>query len=431
LFVCPLCGATFAAELAPARLVPIAPGFAATSVNTTIFRHDSLTTRNNVQFTAFYDNDAHVVLAKRKIGAADWTIRRTELTGNPFDAHNAIVLATDATGILHLMWNHHVSSLNYVQSVRPGSLECTGRLRTDGLLESAITYPEFYNHPDGSLLLLYRAGASGNGDIVLKRFGPSSHTWTTIQPQLIAGQGRRSAYTEFSIDSSGTLHLAWNWRRTADVTTNHDLCYARSTDFGQTWTDSLARRIQIPITAENAEYALRIPESSDLINQTSIAADNDGHPYIATYFRPAGQESVQLMLVHHNGRKWSSHQIGDRHSSFHFAGLGTRPLLISRPLVLLDTRIAPPRILIVYRDAERQNRITLASCTDLAIGTWNFADLTNDAYSAWEPTCDLSLWSRDHTLHLFVQKTAQIEGDAASASPKIPSTPVSILEVLP
>ena len=151
-------------------------------------------------------------------------------------------------------------------------------------------------------------------------------------------------------------------RSTGDVATNHDICYARSADLGETWTDSHDKPIGLPITSDNAEYALRIPENSDLINQTSIAADDAGHPYIATYFRPVGQEAVQLMLVHHDGRKWSSHQIGDRHSSFHLAGLGTRPLPLSRPLVLLDTRTAPPRILIVYRDAERQNRITLATC---------------------------------------------------------------------
>ncbi len=431
MLVCSLCGATYAVELAPARLVPIAPGFAATSVNTTIFRHNSLTTRHNVQFTAYYDNDAHVVLAKRKFGEANWTIRRTELIGNPYDAHNAIVLAADASDTLHIMWNHHNSELNYVRTTGLGSLEVTGRQKTDGILESSVTYPEMCSLPDGSVVLVYRSGTSGNGDIVMKRFRSKERKWTTVQPRLIAGEGRHSAYVEFCIDSHGTLHFAWTWRRTGNVATNHDICYARSSDRGQTWTDSNDEPISLPITSDNAEYALRIPENSDLINQTSIAADDAGHPYIATYFRPVGQQAVQLMLVHHDGRKWSSHQIGDRHSSFHLAGLGTRPLLISRPLVLLDTRAAPPRILIVYRDVERQNRITLASCTDLAKGDWSFADLTNDSYSAWEPTCDLSLWSRDHLLHLFVQKTTQLEGDAAPAGPKIPPMPVSILEVLP
>lgn len=431
LFVCSFCGATYAAELAPARLVPIAPGFAATSVNTTIFRHNSLTTHNDVQYTAFYDNDAHVVLAKRKIGEGSWTIRRTELIGNPYDAHNAIVLAADASDTLHIMWNHHNSELNYVRTTGFGSLEVTGRQRTDGVLESSVTYPEMCSLPDGSVMLVYRSGSSGNGDIVLKRFGSRTRTWTTAQPRLIAGEGRHSAYVEFCIDSRGTLHFGWTWRRTGDVATNHDICYARSADLGKTWTDSNNAPITVPITSDNAEYALRIPENSDLINQTSIAADAAGHPYIATYFRPVGQDAVQLILVHHDGRKWSSHQIGNRQSSFRLAGLGTRPLPISRPLVLLDTRTALPRILVVYRDAERQNRITLASCADLGIGKWSFADLTNDSYSAWEPTCDLALWSRDHLLHLFVQKTTQLEGDATPDGPRIPPAQVSILEVTP
>ena len=81
----------------------------------------------NVQYTAYYDNDAHVVLAKRNIGASDWTIHRTELIGNPFDAHNAVVLAADASDTLHIMWNHHNSELSYVRTTGFGSLEVTGR----------------------------------------------------------------------------------------------------------------------------------------------------------------------------------------------------------------------------------------------------------------------------------------------------------------
>lgn len=422
---------THAADIAAARLVPIAPGYAATPVNAVIFRHNAVTTHGSVQFTAFYDRDAHVVLAMRRLGESGWTIHRTQLTGNPADAHNAIVLAADASGILHIMWNHHVSKLNYVQTTKPGSLELTGRLKTDGNLETAVTYPEFYNHPDGTLLLLYRVGAAGNGDIVLKSFSPKTRAWTTVQASLIAGQGRASAYTEFCIDSAGTLHLAWTWRRTADVETNHDICYARSPDHGVTWTDSNNRPMGIPITAENTEPALRIPEGSDLINQTSITADSHGNPYIATYFRPAGRDAVQLMLLHHDGRAWTTHQITNRRLPLTLAGRGTLPIPLSRPLILLDSRRTPPRTLVIFRDAERSDRITLATCADLDRNHWSFTDLTDDAYSAWEPTCDLVLWSRDHALHLFVQQTNQPDGDASPAGRNAPPTLVSIFEFHP
>ena len=56
------------------------------------------------------------------------------------------------------------------------------------------------------------------------------------------------------------MHLSWCWRETFDVATNHDLCYARSADGGNTWTRSDGTPYQIPINADTAEYALRIPQ---------------------------------------------------------------------------------------------------------------------------------------------------------------------------
>ncbi|MGO8055575.1 BNR-4 repeat-containing protein, partial [Rhizobium leguminosarum] len=61
----------------------------------------------------------------------------------------------------------------------------------------------------------------------------------------------------------------------------HDICYARSKDGGKTWEKSSGEKYQSPITAANAEYALRIPQKSELINQTSMFADAQGNPYIA------------------------------------------------------------------------------------------------------------------------------------------------------
>jgi hypothetical protein len=74
------------------------------------------------------------------------------------------------------------------------------------------------------------------------------------------------------------LHLAWNWRDTPDVATNHDLCYARSDDGGETWTTSAGAPLALPVTAATAEYAARIPRNRNLMNPPSIAADQDGRP---------------------------------------------------------------------------------------------------------------------------------------------------------
>jgi hypothetical protein len=60
----------------------------------------------------------------------------------------------------------------------------------------------------------------------------------------------------------------------------------------------------MPINAANAEYALRIPQRSELINQTSMTTDCAGNPFIATYWRDADSEIPQYRIIYNiNGDK--------------------------------------------------------------------------------------------------------------------------------
>ena len=51
-----------------------------------------------------------------------------------------------------------------------------------------------------------------------------------------------------------------------------------STDGGVNWTDSTGKPLVLPITDATCEVAVQLPEKSDLINQTTLAADDKGHP---------------------------------------------------------------------------------------------------------------------------------------------------------
>jgi hypothetical protein len=63
-----------------------------------------------------------------------------------------------------------------------------------------------------------------------------------------------------------------------------------------------------------------IPEKSDLINQTSMSADQLGRPYIVTYWRANGENVPQYRLVYHDGRSWQTSQITHRTQAFTLAG---------------------------------------------------------------------------------------------------------------
>ncbi len=126
-------------------------GWAKNAVNAVIFRKNSVVSHQGVQYTAYYDSTAHVVLAKRTLPSGAWETWQTQYRGNVKDAHNSISLMVDGDGFLHLAWDHHNQPLRYCRSTHPGSLELTEKMPMVGKDEERVSYPEFYRFPDGDL----------------------------------------------------------------------------------------------------------------------------------------------------------------------------------------------------------------------------------------------------------------------------------------
>ncbi|MBN1517646.1 BNR-4 repeat-containing protein [Candidatus Sumerlaeota bacterium] len=418
-------------------MLPIMEGWARNSVNGVIFRKNSIVTYRDTQYVAFYDAQGRVVLAKRTLGAVDWEIRvtqyaweirTTEYTGNTKDAHNTICIMADGEGYLHMAWDQHNNSLHYCRSVSPGSLELTNKLSMTGRKEDKVTYPEFYRLLNGDLLFFYRDGSSGNGNLMINYYDTARKNWMQLHDGLISGEGRRNAYWQTAIDTNGLIHLSWVWRETSDVATNHDICYARSTDGGITWEQSTGERYFLPITAGTAEYACRIPTNSELINQTSMCADTEGRPYIATYWRPQDTRVPQYFLVYHDGRDWRSSQVSQRYTPFTLKGAGSKRIPISRPQIVAKTIGDTQKAYMIFRDIERGNRVSVAICDDLSGKQWLFADLTTESVGLWEPSYDTELWNLTKDLHIFVQNVGQGDGETLeNVAPQM----VNILEWRP
>lgn len=407
------------------QLVPIAKGWAQNSINTVIFRRNAVVTHGNFQYTAFYDGSGDVILAKRRLDSDNWMITRSRYQGRVKDAHCSISIMVDGEGYLHMAWNHHGDSLNYCRSRFPESPEFMDRQTMTGKLEFHITYPEFYRLPDGNLIFLFRDGSSGNGNLIMKYYDTGKKIWSDLHLNLIDGEGERNAYWQMAVAPDGSLHLSWVWRETWDVATNHDLCYAVSDDQGKTWHKSTCKPYSLPITAETAEYTARIPQGSELINQTAMCVDSAGHPYIASYWAPSGTDIPQFHLIWNDGRRWKVQQITNRRTPFSLKGGGTKKIPVSRPQILVDNKT---RVYVIYRDKERKSRVTVAVCNDLKNNIWTFQDLTDFSVNQWEPVFDTELWNNHNILHLFLQATGQ--GDAEQTE-NIPPQMVYILEARP
>ncbi|CAN5428163.1 BNR repeat-containing protein [soil metagenome] len=398
-------------------------GWARSSVNTVIFRTSSVVTHGNLQYTAWYDDSARVVLAQRRIDASKWTVRVTPYTNDVTDAHNAIVLAVDGAGVLHVAWAEHARALHYARGIKPGSLELGPSVAMTGEHEAQVTYPQFYALAHGDLLFVYRDGRSGKGDVMLNRWDVRRHTWHALAHPLISGEGARNAYVNtIAIDAHGAWHLSWCWRESPDVATNHDVLYAFSPDEGKSWRTSTGRPYALPITAATAELAWAVPQGHELINQTTMTVDAAGHPMIATYWRPDSLDVPQLQLVWNDGRAWHANQVGTRTLSFRLSGGGTKRIPLSRPLVLADRNDV---VHLIYRDEELGGGIWVATSRDAAHSTWRISAVSRENVGQWEPTYDPVAWQTRHRLFLFVQHVGQGDGESLE---NVPAQPVSIVE---
>ncbi|MDE6337075.1 MAG: BNR-4 repeat-containing protein, partial [Muribaculaceae bacterium] len=286
-------------EAGETSLIEVGNGYSGTSVNTAVFRTNSLVTHGDTQYISYYDPDGYVTLGKRKHGSNDWEIHKTQYKGNVKDGHNVISMGVDGDGYIHVSFDHHGHPLRYAKSVAPGSLELGDMIPMTGIDEEKVTYPEFYSMSNGDLLFVYRSGASGRGNMAINRYDVKDKKWSRVQDSLLDGEEQRSPYWQLYIDKNDVIHVSWVWRETWLVETNHDLCYAKSTDGGKTWQKSDGTEYILPITASNCEYACRIPQNSELINQTSMTADSESHPYIVSYWRSQDSEIPQYRLVWH------------------------------------------------------------------------------------------------------------------------------------
>jgi hypothetical protein len=393
-------------------------GWSNNSVNTVIFRNSALTSFKGNQYTAYYDPDGRMVLAKRKLNSKKWNKAVSPYSGNVKDAHNDISIVIDSEGYLHVSWDHHDTRLRYARSKMPFSLELGEEKPMTGEDEAKVTYPEFHNLPNGNLLFCYRSGASGRGNMIMKWYDVKTQQWTSLQNNLIDGENQRSAYWQMCVGDKG-IYISWVWRESWDVSTNHDICYAFSADGGKTWKKSTGEKYILPITKETAEHAWEVPQNSSLINQTAMTVDEQGNPFIATYWDNNG--IPQYKVVYLSEGKWNLINTDFHANPFTLGGGGTKRIPISRPEILVNKSM----LYLLFRDEERDNKITLGYANLQKI-QWKIQDLSQLSVGQWEPNFDKEFWRDKKQLHIFSQNVTQADGEGLS---KADPQPVQILEV--
>lgn len=427
------------ASTAAVRQIPIVDAaYAGSSVNVVAGSRQTLFSDREHQYAGFYDAAGQLTLAKRRLGETQWQVRRTGYTTAVQDAHNTVSLVVDGQGYLHVAWGHHNTPLQYAVSRTPGALSLSEPKSMLGQTESSVTYPQFYRTGDGGLLFLYREGGSGNGRLVLNRFDSKARQWQRLQSNLIDGEGERSAYWDMTIDGEGGLHLAWIWRETPDVASNHDLLYAYSPDGGHHWQRTDGTAYSLPITVDSAELAVKIPQNRNLMNPPTIATDARQRPYISSYWSTAEGERPRFSIVYRRDGRWLRAPGPVAGSDFELKGWGTKRPPISRAALLIEPVETSVRAHLIYRDDSLGERVVLATLEALGEPNtealdaqrpddqWQRHFLTETGVGAWEPSVDPVLWRRKREAHLLLQRVDQIDGNDQSGS-NVPATALKVL----
>ncbi len=393
------------------KLTEVAKGWSNNSVNAVIFRQNSLVTVADTQFVAFYTPDGYLAIGKRYFKDSSFKIEKSKYKGNVNDAHNCISIMVDGEGYVHVSWDHHGNPLRYAKSVAPFSLQLGEKEKMTGVNETNVTYPQFFKMPGGDLVFMFRDGQSGKGNLVVNKYDVKKKEWSQLQHNLIDGEGQRNAYWQSCVDSKGVIHVSWVWRETWDVSTNHDMCYARSLDGGKTWENSKGEKYALPINATTAEYICKIPQKSELINQTSMTTDTKGQPVIASYWREEGSYIPQFHIISLQDGKWQVSNLGFREMPFSLSGGGTKRIPISRPKIVAENKGSKSIFYLIFRDEERGSKVSVATNKKSGKGKWKITDLTDFSVGSWEPSFDTELWKDKGVLNIFVQNVVQVDGE--------------------
>jgi hypothetical protein len=149
-----------------------------------------------------------------------------------------------------------------------------------------ITYPRFFQVPDGELQFCYRRGGSGGGDRMLVDYNSGEGKWENTR-QIDSGEGlfeddmgessSRCSYPNgYTYGSNGKLHATWVWRETPSDP-NHDLIYVYSEDKGRTWLNNEGHETNGPPGIKSPGIVVAdIPRFLGLMNTHGQAVDSKG-----------------------------------------------------------------------------------------------------------------------------------------------------------
>lgn len=427
-------------SLVDAEALTIQGGFGQ-CINGLSFQQDAVVTHGGYQYVGYYDGGRRVCLARRRLSKGEWEIIRfTDYDFKSNDAHNTISVGIcPKDGTIHLAFDHHVHPLHYRISSRGAAsvpentsweTSIFGPLKSE--LEEGrpikVTYPRFWQTPDGGLQFCYRQGGSGNGDRMLVDYHAETGKWTGTR-QIDSRQGlfedsmgqsrSRCSYPNgYDYGPGGKLHATWVWRESSQGS-NHDLMYAYSEDCGRTWLNNAGQVLSEPVGVNSPGIKVaKISRSHGLMNTHGQAVDSRGRVHVVMWhctdetFRVAGSRPGEHRWGPPEARRYH-HYWRDRDGQWHHRELSWQAG--NRPKIFLDSSDNAYMIFGTSRSDAGLADGHLHSEGDLAIAAATSASKWEDWKIVYrergpfvnEMLGDIYRWRKDGVLSVMVQESPE------------------------
>jgi len=196
-----------------------------------------------------------------------------------YDDHGYPVLTVDSKGYLHIVYDGHQIPLKYKRSLRPNDASAW---TTSEELGQLGTYPHLFVGAGDQLFVFYRErGNSYDRWVEQMQTKPVGGSWSTPKTVLDAEWKPNDPASDFSVlvqrvhlGQDKVIYMTWSWQpRQAQY--DLDVGFAKSTDFGETWTWAGGTRYTLPIRRTGDQEKLW-SGNYPLYGQTAVAANKNG-----------------------------------------------------------------------------------------------------------------------------------------------------------
>ncbi len=434
-------------NLVDSKALTIQGGFGQ-GINGLSFQQDAVITHAEHQYVGYYDTNRQICLARKRLPKGNWKIIRfTDYDFKSNDAHNIISIGIcPKNGTIHLAFDHHVHPLHYRVSRKgaannpesiPWNTSLFGPI-TSGLEKGKpirITYPRFWQTPEGGLQFCYRRGGSGNGDRMLVDYLAQTGTWSStrqidsrkgiFKDSLGQSSSRCSYPNGYDYGPHGNLHTTWVWRESSQGS-NHNLMYAYSEDRGNTWLNNKGEPFAGPPHVNSPGVTVvNISRLHGLMNTHGQAVDSQGRVHVVMWhctdetLKAAGSKPGEHRWGPPQARRYHHYWRG-RNGRWHHRQLP--PAAGNRAKIFMDNS---DNAYIIYGAKRQTAKLAdghLHSAGDLVIAAataasmwkdWKVIHLEKGPFGN-EMLGDLYRWKKDGILSVMVQESPKKTHEATA-----------------